>query len=69
MTDFSFTELFPCEISFTFKYKQSKIDALLPVRLKTQLNLNNLDFDKLFVDVISFETTYKDSTFSATGKF
>ncbi|MDD3065135.1 MAG: AsmA family protein [Endomicrobiaceae bacterium] len=69
MTDFSFTELFPCEISFTFKYKQSNIDALLPVRLKTQLNLNNLDFDKLFVDVISFETTYKDSTFSATGKF
>ncbi|GAB1402170.1 hypothetical protein MASR1M68_10810 [Elusimicrobiota bacterium] len=69
MTDFSFTELFPCQISFTLKYKQNNIDALLPVRLKTQLNLNNLDFDRLFVDVISFETIYKDSTFSATGKF
>lgn len=69
MSDFSFTELFPCQMSFTLKYKQNNIDALLPVNLQTRINLNDLDFDKLFVDIISFETTYNDTNISATGKF
>lgn len=69
ISDFSFTELFPCEISFNIKYKQNNIDAFLPVNLQSEINLNDLEFDKLLINIISFKTNYKGAELNASGNF
>lgn len=67
INDFSFTDTFWCQTSFDASVKQNNLNISLPLSAKFKTNLNDFDFDKLFLEVESLETVYNDTSISLNG--
>lgn len=69
VSGFSFDGPFNCGAQMTIKHKQNKINASVPLKIQTIINLNGGDPEKFSAEIISFETNYNDSVITASGVF